>query len=77
MELAGELWGGALGQSICRTRAGVRSYLCHAVWELSKQYCVLLPMKEQGKVLGIIFSIKNFCLSLRDKHKENRLSWLL
>lgn len=38
---------------------------------------VLLPIKEQGKILGFIYLIKNFYLSLRDKHKENSLSWLL
>lgn len=40
VELAGELWSGALSQSICRTCSGVMSCLCHTGWELSKHYCV-------------------------------------
>lgn len=56
VELAGELWIGALSQSICRTPSGVTNYLCHTGWELPKQFCVAVyQTKDRVKSSALFF----------------------
>ena len=72
MSFGVELWVGAF------TGLALESWvICVTLDGNCQSSIVLLHIKAQSKISDLIFSIKNFYLSLGDKQVENSLSWLL